>query len=75
VFLAWQGEPGDDSIYFTQGTAGPGGQPSIEWSSQARVEGIGSSHRPAIVMFMGLPFMAWKGVHDDHGIYTTRQVQ
>ena len=73
VFLAWQGVPGDDGIYFTQAAAGPGGQPSIEWSSQAVIEGIGTSHRPAIVMFMGLPFMAWKGVHDDHTIWTTRQ--
>jgi hypothetical protein len=75
VFLAWQGVPGDDGIYFTQAAAGPGGVPPIEWSGQAVVEGIGTSHRPAIVMFMGLPFMAWKGVHDDHAIYRTRQVQ
>ena len=74
VFLAWQGVPGDDGIYFTQAAAGPGGVPPIEWSGQAVVKGD-TSHRPAIVMFMGLPFMAWKGVHDDHAIYTMRQVQ
>jgi hypothetical protein len=75
VFLAWRGVPGDSAIYFTQAAAGVGGQPPIEWSSQALVEGIGSSHPPAIVMFMGLPFMAWKGVSDDRGVYTTRHVK
>jgi len=75
VFLTWHGVPGDDGIYFTQAAAGPGGQPSIEWSSQAVLEGIGTSERPAIAMFIGLPFIAWKGVGGDHAIYTTRQVR
>jgi hypothetical protein len=65
---------GDDGIYFTQAAAGPGGSPAVEWSSQALVEGIGSSHRPAIVLFHGTPFMAWKGVGNDHTIYTKRQL-
>ena len=75
IFLAWRGVPGDSGVYFTQATAGPAGQPPIEWSSQALVEGIGTSHRPAIVTFMGLPFMAWKGIDGDHAIYTNRQVR
>jgi Matrixin len=75
IFLAWRGVPGDSGVYFTQATAGPAGQPPIEWSSQALVEGIGTSHRPAIVTFMGLPFMAWKGIDGDHAIYTNRQAR
>jgi Matrixin len=75
LFMTWQGVPGDDSIYFTQAAAGPDGVAQIEWSSQAAVEGIGTSNRPAIAMFAGLPFLAWKGVGDDHGVYTTRQAR
>jgi hypothetical protein len=74
ILLAWQGVPGDDGIYFTQAAPGPGGQPSIEWSSQALIESVGTSQRPAIVLFMDAPFLAWKGARDDHTIYTTRQV-
>ncbi|MCU1226577.1 MAG: hypothetical protein JWQ42_4670 [Edaphobacter sp.] len=74
LFLAWQGVPGDDGVYFTQAAIGPGGQPSIEWSSQVSI-GIGTSQRPAIVSFRELPFIAWKGVHDDHNIYTITQVK
>jgi hypothetical protein len=73
LFLAWQGIPGDDSIYFTQAAIGPDAQPSIEWSSQAGI-GIGTSQRPAIVSFRGLPFIAWKGVQNDHNIYTITQI-
>lgn len=73
LYLAWTGVGSDDDIYFTQAAPGPGGLPSIEWSSQTNVPGIGTSDRPAIVTFNGLPFMAWKGVEGDHGIYTTRQ--
>lgn len=71
VLLTWQGVPGDHGIYFTQGAAGPGGIPSIEWSSQAVVPGIGTSARPSIASFGGRVHLAWKGVDDDHGIYTT----
>jgi hypothetical protein len=74
VFLAWHGVPGDNAVYFTQAARGPAGQPAVEWSSQAAVEGIGTSHRPAIVTFQGLPFMAWKGIPGDNAIFTTRQV-
>jgi hypothetical protein len=71
VFLVWQGVPGDDGIYFTQAAAGPGGVPPVEWSSQAKVPGVGTSGRPAIAAFGGRVFLAWKGVHDDHNIFTT----
>ena len=74
IYLAWQGVPGDDQVYFTQGSPGTGVPSQFEWSSQAPIDGVGTSGRPAIVTFGGLPFLAWKGVHDDHGIYTTRQV-
>jgi hypothetical protein len=43
----------------------------MEWSTQAEIPGIGTSHRPAIAVFNGRVFVAWKGIDDDHTIYTT----
>ena len=71
VFLAWRGVPGDDGIYFTQAAAGPGGQPAVEWSTQAEISGTGTSHRPAIAVFNGRIVVAWKGIVGDTSIYTT----
>jgi len=71
ILLAWRGVPGDDGIYFTQGAAGPGGQPPVEWSTQAVISGAGTSHRPAIAVLSGRIFVAWKGIDGDTSIYTT----
>jgi len=70
VLLTWQGIPGDDNVYYTQGTLGPGGSPSFEWSTQVSVPGAATSHRPAIAAMGGRVFLAWKGVPGDTGIYT-----
>jgi hypothetical protein len=71
TFLVWQGIPGDDRIFFTQAAPGPGGSPAIEWSTQAAVPAVGTSHRPAIAVMGGRIFLVWKGIPGDHGIYTT----
>jgi hypothetical protein len=71
VSLAWQGVPDDDGVYFTQAAAGPGGQPAVEWSTQASIEGTGTSHRPGIAVFGGRIHIVWKGARDDHTIWTT----
>jgi hypothetical protein len=71
MFLAWQGIPGDDGIYFTQAAPGPGGNPAVEWSTQAPASGFATSGRPAIASFSGRVFLAWKGANDDHSIYTS----
>jgi hypothetical protein len=39
------------------------------WSRPEQIPGAGSTERPAIVLFGGAPFMAWKGVQGDQGIY------
>jgi hypothetical protein len=67
LFMAWKGVEDDSNIYWSSlnGTA---------WSPQSKVEGIGSSHAPALISYGGSGFasgllMAWKGVEDDSGIY------
>jgi hypothetical protein len=61
LFMAWRGVEGDQGIYYA--TKDIGG-----WTPQQKVQGVGSSHRPALANFNGVR-MAWKGVEDDHGIY------
>jgi hypothetical protein len=71
VFLTWRGILGDTSIYFTQGAPGGPGQPPVEWSSQAAIEGVATSHRPAIALFGNRVQIVWKGSGGDHTIWTT----
>lgn len=66
-------KPHVDAVIHANGESTPASGGDLMWYRHLGRE-IGTSHRPAIVMFMGLPFMAWKGVGNDHGIYTTRQV-
>ncbi len=61
--MAWDGVPGDDAIYFAQNRQLDG------WDAQQRVEGVGTSDRPALTMFAGRMWMAWKGIEDDSGLY------
>ena len=71
VYLVWRGVPGDNSIYFTQGAPGGPGQGAIAWSSQAVIEGVASSHRPAIALLGGRIHVVWKGNGGDNTIWTT----
>ena len=61
LIMAWKGIRSDQGIYYATKTFG-------EWTSQQRVSGIGTSHRPALTNFNGVR-MAWKGVNGDQGIY------
>ncbi|MGA7237259.1 MAG: matrixin family metalloprotease [Bryobacteraceae bacterium] len=70
VLLTWQGIPGDDRVFYTQGAPGTGGSPPIEWSTQAAVPGAATSHRPAIAAMGGRVFLVWKGIPGDTAIYT-----
>jgi len=71
VYMVWRGVPGDSAIYFTQGAPGPAGQPPVEWSSQAVIEGVATSHRPAIALRGGRIHLVWKGAGGDTTIWTT----
>jgi hypothetical protein len=73
IFMVWRGINDDQDLWFTQGApdAPLGGQAIVEWSTQANVRGFATSSRPAIAFFNGNIFLAWKGVADDHAIYTT----
>lgn len=63
LFMAWDGVPGDDAIYFAQ-------NPGISgWTGQQRIDGVGTSDRPALALFNGSMRMAWKGIPDDSAIY------
>ncbi|HEY2711830.1 MAG TPA: tachylectin-related carbohydrate-binding protein [Chthoniobacterales bacterium] len=68
LFMAWDGVPGDDGIYFAQ-NADPAFQ---DWTDQSPVPGVGTSARPALAMFNGQMHMAWKGVDGDSTIYWSR---
>lgn len=71
LLMAWRGVDGDQALYFTQGQLGPDGIPEFEWSTQALIHGVGSSHRPAIALFQNRVHLAWKGTNDDHTIWHT----
>lgn len=72
VFMVWRGVTGDSGIYFTQGAQGGPGQPPVEWSTQANIEGVATSARPAIAFFGNQIYLAWKGSGGDHTIWTTQ---
>jgi hypothetical protein len=63
VFLAWKGVSGDANIYWTTNVDQQG------WAAQQRINGVGTSSRPAAVEFNSQIVMAWKGVSGDAGIY------
>jgi hypothetical protein len=67
LHMVWKGISGDSGIYhssFYISGDGPG------WDPQNGIEGVGTSASPALTSFPGHgPFMAWKGVSNDQGIY------
>jgi hypothetical protein len=65
LFMAWDGVPRDDGIYYAQNL-----NPSFfGWSNQQRVDGVGTSDRPALALFDNKMRMAWKGIPGDPAIY------
>ena len=65
LFMAWDGVPGDDAIYFAQNL-----EPAFsDWTNQQRIDGVGTSDRPGLALFNGRMHMAWKGIPDDNNIY------
>jgi hypothetical protein len=65
LFMAWDGVPGDDAIYFAQNP-----DPAFSaWPGQQRIDGVGTSDRPALAYFNGAMRMAWKGIPGDSTIY------
>ena len=70
LFMAWDGVPGDNAIYFSENT-----DPAFNgWNGQAQIPGAGTSARPALAMFGGNMHAAWKGVSGDSAIYWSRFV-
>jgi hypothetical protein len=69
VRIAWKGIEGDSGIYFSSSAEG------VNWAPQQRVEGVGTSHGPALAARRGehllaqTLFMAWKGIPGDSGLY------
>lgn len=63
LFMAWKGVRDDNNIYFAQN------RDLLGWSGQRRIEGVGTSDRPALAYFNGRMYIAWKGVPGDSGIY------
>jgi len=65
LFMAWDGVPGDDAIYFAQNP-----DPRFsDWTDQKRVDGVGTSGRPALALFNNNMHMVWKGAPGDSAIY------
>ena len=70
LFMAWDGVPGDDAIYFAENT-----DPAFNaWNGQEHIPGAGTSARPALAMFGGNMHAAWKGVSGDSSLYWSRFV-
>ncbi|MFD8320425.1 matrixin family metalloprotease [Kitasatospora purpeofusca] len=67
VMMAWKGV-GDDQGIYTANDVGFG------WSDPENISGIGSSNRPAIALYNGIPYMAWKGDEGDSSIWWSRLV-
>lgn len=61
LMMAWKGVEDDSGIYLS--TKGFG-----DWSPQRRIDGVGTSNRPALCNF-GSMRMVWTGIEDDSGIY------
>jgi hypothetical protein len=66
LFMAWKGVSGDANIYWATNVDPQG------WGAQQRINGVGTSSRPAVVEFNNQMVMAWKGVSGDAGIYWSR---
>ena len=65
LFMAWDGVPGDDAIYFAQNL-----EPAFsDWMNQQRIDGVGTSDRPGLALFNARMHMAWKGIPGDNSIY------
>lgn len=82
LHMVWKGVDDDDGIYHAYFTSNPS---SEGWTSQNRIEGVGTSNSPAITAFSyadvptnpGNPpigvFTAWKGIPGDQGLYWARK--
>jgi hypothetical protein len=64
LFAVWKGLPDDSGIWFSSLVDG-------EWQGQAKVEGVGTSARPALTVVDGLLWMAWKGIEGDSNLFFT----
>jgi len=65
LLMAWKGVPNDQGLYWTR-DIGNG------WEPQRKINGVGSSTRPALASAAGNVCMAWKGINNDSGIYWSR---
>ncbi|HSE43241.1 MAG TPA: hypothetical protein VLH08_20955, partial [Acidobacteriota bacterium] len=67
LLMVWKGVEDDSGIYYSMNYhLGPSG-----WTPQKKIEGVGTSCRPALVVYHDTIYMAWKGVEDDSAIYYT----
>ena len=68
VWMVWRGVPGDQGLYYdTWNITG-------EWSQVQNIPQTGSSHGPSIAIGApgagpGIPYLVWKGVAGDAGLY------
>ena len=71
VYLAWKGADNDSGIYWstTRNLVPTLTSPTISWTQQQRVPGVGTSAGPALTCFRGTVYLAWKGAGNDAGIW------
>ncbi len=72
LVMAWKGAGNDAGIWFSTYEGNGGG---TGWAPQKPVLGVGTSAAPALAVYNGLLYMAWKGAGDDTGIWFTTGVQ
>lgn len=63
LLMVWRGEGSNDNLYFAFSSDGQ------HWGAQAQIPGAASTNAPALTVFNGLPFLAFKGGVGDDGMY------
>jgi len=70
LFAAWKGYKDDQNIYWSSIDAQKPPTPyGGTWAPQQRIPNVSSSVGPALAVFNGKLFAAWKGYKDDQAIY------
>jgi hypothetical protein len=65
TLAAWKGGGSNLGIYYSTQNSEDG----VTWTAPQNVVGVGTSTGPALAVFQGKLYMAWKGIPGDQGIY------
>ena len=69
LFTAWKGVEGDQRLFWASGPVSASGTNPSEFDGPLNVSNLNSSRGPALTVFNGKLFMAWKGVEGDQRLF------